>query len=182
MGVGGLVVGQAALRLPGEMLEALIAHQVGHRRLAHAPLLSLAHLFMLPCVGADRLLSALGRANVVAFRAVRRVRGFLLLSIPLVLLFAVRVALLIPVAGARLAMTEITRRADFAADDFAARLGYAQPLSAALGLIGAEDVAGTALAVKRWRLAAPASQRITRLARSSGVIEVPATPGLFLGQ
>lgn len=145
------------------MLEALVAHQVGHQRLRHGPLLWFLRWFALPWAALDRGLAVATRANLFAFKRSHRGRSYILLGIPLLGVALLRTLLLIPTAAARAGMTQLGCHADLAADRYAADLGYAQPLIAAISLLRSQPPTESDSRPARWLLSAPVQPRIERL-------------------
>lgn len=129
MAVGGRVVGvsTAALRLPPEQLEAVLAHELGHHLAGHTRASLLRWWYELPARVLVLLVFALGY-GVLAAGAALRTRFAMVVSLLLVAALAVAAVaaspwlLLVPVVAPLLALT--SRRAELRADRVAAELGY----------------------------------------------------------
>jgi Zn-dependent protease with chaperone function len=153
-----LAVTRVALDLPDDMLEAVLAHEVGHHRHLHPLSIILGWWFLLPFEAAERLQRAIRRTTRALARAYGRLReqtagaraadgaiGMLVLLVVLGVLvvagtlLAVALGLLwLPLALlvrlARVLGAALSRAGEYAADRHAAELGYGPALLRVLEL------------------------------------------------
>ena len=153
-----LAVTRVALDLPDDMLEAVLAHEVGHHLHLHPLAIILGWWFLLPFEAAERLLRAIRRTTRALARAFSRLSeqtagaraadGALGMLVLLVLLGVLVVAgtvlaaalglLWLPLALlvrlARVLGAALSRAGEYAADRHAAELGYGASLVRVLEL------------------------------------------------
>jgi STE24 endopeptidase len=156
-----LAVTRVALELPDDMLEAVLAHEVGHHRHLHPLAIILGWWYLLPFEAGDRLLRAIrrvtrglarmfGRLNdrtggVTGGRAADGALGMLVLlaalgflvvagSVLVVALGLLWLPLALLVRLARVLGAALSRAGEHAADRHAAELGYGPGLLRVLAL------------------------------------------------
>jgi Zn-dependent protease with chaperone function len=153
-----LTVTRVALDLPDDMLEAVLAHEVGHHRHLHPLAIILGWWYLLPFEAAERLLRAIRRITRALARAYARLRdqttgarvvdGALGMVVLLVLLGVLVVAGTVLVAAlgllwlplavlvrlARVLGAALSRAGEYAADRHAVELGYGPGLVRVLRL------------------------------------------------
>jgi STE24 endopeptidase len=152
-----LAVTRVALELPDDMLEAVLAHEVGHHRHLHPLAIILGWWYLLPFEAGERLLRTIRRITRALARAFSRLSGrtggpvadgalgmLVLLGVLGVLVVAgsLLVAALgllwLPLAAlvrlARVLGAALSRAGEYAADRHAAELGYGPSLVAVLAL------------------------------------------------
>ena len=156
-----LAVTRVACELPDDMLEAVLAHEVGHHRHLHPVAIILGWWYLLPFEVGDRLLRAIrritrwlarsfGRLNertggVAGGRAPEGALGMLVLLVLLavlvvagtvlvVVLGVVWLPLALLVRLAKVLSAALSRAGELAADRHAAELGYGPALIQVLGL------------------------------------------------
>jgi STE24 endopeptidase len=168
--LGGHVVAvtRVALGLPDDLLEAVLAHEVGHHRQLHPLATSLGWWYLLPFTVAELAWRGVGRATralarafaglreragrIAGGRAVDGVLGLVGLLVLLGALVAVGAALLVvlcllwlpllvAIRSARLLGAALSRAGELAADRHAAELGYGPGLVAVLELFVPEELA-----------------------------------------
>jgi Zn-dependent protease with chaperone function len=158
--IGGhfVAVTRAALRLPDDMLEGVIAHELGHHRDLHPVATGLGWWYGLPFQAADwllrriRIATALGARVFTYLRATRGeggIDGLLGLLAALVVVGALVVAgiaaivllgvvwlpLALVVWTSRLLSATLSRAAEYAADRHAVELGFGPGLARMLELL-----------------------------------------------
>lgn len=129
MAVGGHVVGvsTAALQLPSQQLEAVLAHEIGHHLAGHTKISLLRWWYELPSRLVVLLVVVVAVGVLAAGRAIGT-RGAVITSVVLVVVLAAGAVvvspwlLLVPVIAPLLALS--SRRAELHADRVAAELGY----------------------------------------------------------
>jgi Zn-dependent protease with chaperone function len=156
-----LAVTRVALDLPDDMLEAVLAHEVGHHRHLHPLAIILGWWYLLPFEAAERLLRAIRRVTRALARAFSRLNqqlggvsggravdgalGMLVLlaalgvlvvagSLLLVALGLLWLPLALLVRLARVLGAALSRAGEYAADRHAAELGYGPALLRVLEL------------------------------------------------
>jgi STE24 endopeptidase len=156
-----LAVTRMALELPDDMLEAVLAHEVGHHRHLHPLAIILGWWYLLPFEAAERLLRAIRRVTrslarafsrlnqqlggVSGGRAVDGALGMLVLlaalgvlvvagSLLVVALGLLWLPLAVLVRLARVLGAALSRAGEYAADRHAAELGYGPALLRVLAL------------------------------------------------
>jgi Zn-dependent protease with chaperone function len=153
-----LAVTRAAIDLPGDMLEAVLAHEVGHHRHLHPLAIILGWWYLLPFEAAERLQRTIRRVTRGLARAYSRLRertagarvadgaiGMVVLLVVLGVLvvagtlLAVALGLLwlplaILVRLARVLGAALSRSGEYAADRHAVELGYGTALVRVLEL------------------------------------------------
>jgi Zn-dependent protease with chaperone function len=156
-----LAVTRVALELPDDMLEAVLAHEVGHHRHLHPLAIILGWWYLLPFEAADRLVRTIGRITRGLARSFGRLSdrtgglaggrspdgalGMLVLLVLLGLLVAAGTVLVVALGVVWLPLTVLVRLAkvlsaalsragEHAADRHAAELGYGAGLVQVLGL------------------------------------------------
>jgi STE24 endopeptidase len=152
-----LAVTRVALELPDDMLEAVLAHEVGHHRHLHPLAIILGWWYLLPFEAGDRLLRAIRRVTAWLARSFGRLNdrtggraaeGALGIVVLLALLGALVVAgtVLVVVLGllwlplallvrlARVLGAALSRAGEHAADRHATELGYGPGLLRVLAL------------------------------------------------
>jgi Zn-dependent protease with chaperone function len=190
-----LAVTRTALELPDDMLEAVLAHEVGHHRHLHPLAIILGWWYLLPFEAGDRLLRAIrritrwlgrtfGRLNdrtggLAGGRAPEGALGMLVLLAVLGVL-AVAGGALVVVLGllwlplallvrvARVLAAALSRAGEHAADRHAAELGYGPGLVQVLALfLQAEQAAPRARGMAALLRSHPSSRsRIDAIART----------------
>jgi STE24 endopeptidase len=156
-----LAVTRMSLELPDDMLEAVLAHEVGHHRHLHPLAIILGWWYLLPFEAGDRLLRAIrrltrwlartfGRLNdrtggLAGGRAPDGALGMLVLlavlgvlvvagSVVVVVLGVLWLPLALLVRLAKVLAAALSRAGEHAADRHAAELGYGPGLVQVLGL------------------------------------------------
>jgi Zn-dependent protease with chaperone function len=156
-----LAVTRVALDLPDDMLEAVLAHEVGHHRHLHPLAIILGWWYLLPFEAAERLLRAIRRVTRALARAFSRLNqqlggvpggrtadgalGMLVLlaalgvlvvagSVLVVALGLLWLPLAVLVRLARVLGAALSRAGEYAADRHAAELGYGPALLRVLEL------------------------------------------------
>jgi Zn-dependent protease with chaperone function len=156
-----LAVTRVALDLPDDMLEAVLAHEVGHHRHLHPLAIILGWWYLLPFEAAERLLRAIRRVTRALARAFSRLNqqlggasggraadgalGMLVLlaalgvlvvagSLLVVALGLLWLPLAVLVRLARVLGAALSRAGEYAADRHAAELGYGPALLRVLEL------------------------------------------------
>jgi STE24 endopeptidase len=153
-----LAVTRTALELPDDLLEAVLAHELGHHRQLHPVAIILGWWYLLPFEAAERLQRAIRRVTRGLARAYSRLReqtagarvadgavGMVVLLVLLAVLvvagtlLAVALGLLwLPLAVlvrlARVLGAALSRAGEYAADRHAAELGYGPALLRVLAL------------------------------------------------
>jgi Zn-dependent protease with chaperone function len=156
-----LAVTRTALELPDDMLEAVLAHEVGHHRHLHPLAIILGWWYLLPFEAGDRLLRAIRRltrwlarsfsrlndrtGGVAGGRAADGALGMLVLlallgvlvvagSVLVVVLGLLWLPLALLVRLARVLGAALSRAGEHAADRHAAELGYGPALLRVLAL------------------------------------------------
>jgi STE24 endopeptidase len=156
-----LAVTRMSLELPDDMLEAVLAHEVGHHRHLHPLAIILGWWYLLPFEAGDRLLRAIrrltrwlartfGRLNdrtggLAGGRAPDGALGMLVLlavlgvlvvagSVAVVVLGVLWLPLALLVRLAKVLAAALSRAGEHAADRHAAELGYGPGLVQVLGL------------------------------------------------
>jgi STE24 endopeptidase len=161
-----LAVTRTALELPDDMLEAVLAHEVGHHRHLHPLAIILGWWYLLPFEAGDRLLRAIRRVTRWLARSFRRLSdgtggmaggraadgalGMLVLlavlgvlvvagSVLVVALGLLWLPLALLVRLARVLGAALARAGEHAADRHAAELGYGPGLVRVLALFVAAE-------------------------------------------
>jgi Zn-dependent protease with chaperone function len=156
-----LAVTRVACELPDDMLEAVLAHEVGHHRHLHPLAIILGWWYLLPFEAGDRLVRTIGRitrwlgrsfgrlsdrtGGLAGGRAPDGALGMLVLLVVLgvlvvagtvvvVALGVVWLPLTLLVRLARVLSAALSRAGEHAADRHAAELGYGAALVQVLGL------------------------------------------------
>ncbi len=151
-----LAVTRTALELPDDLLEAVLAHEVGHHRHLHPLAIILGWWYLLPFEAGDRLLRAIRRVTRGLARAFGRLSdrtggmadGALGMLVLLAVLGVLVVAGTVLVVGlgllwlplallvrlAKVLAAALSRAGEHAADRHAAELGYGAALLQVLGL------------------------------------------------
>jgi STE24 endopeptidase len=161
-----LAVTRVALELPDDMLEAVLAHEVGHHLHLHPLAIVLGWWYLLPFEAAERLLRAIRRVTRSLARAFSRLNqqvggvsggrtadgalGMLVLLVVLGVLVVVGSVLVVAlgllwlplavlVRVARVLAAALSRAGEYAADRHAAELGYGRALLRVLALFVAAE-------------------------------------------
>jgi Zn-dependent protease with chaperone function len=191
-----LAVTRVALDLPDDMLEAVLAHELGHHRQLHPAAIILGWWYLLPFEAAERLLRGIRRTTramartfsrlsertggVAGGRAADGALGMLLVLAALGVLVVVG-AVLVVVLGllwlplalvvrvARVLGAALSRAGEFAADRHAAELGYGTGLVRVLELF----VAGERSAPRPRGMAALLRTHPTCHARITAILRTP---------
>jgi Zn-dependent protease with chaperone function len=156
-----LAVTRMSLELPDDMLEAVLAHEVGHHRHLHPLAIILGWWYLLPFEAGDRLLRAIRRLTRWLARSFNRLNdrtgglaggrapdgalGMLVLlavlgvlvvagSVVVVVLGVLWLPLALLVRLAKVLAAALSRAGEHAADRHAAELGYGPGLVQVLGL------------------------------------------------
>src|SRR5215217_6843614 len=148
-----LAVTRTALELPDDLLEAVLAHELGHHRQLHPLAIILGWWYLLPFEAGDRLVRAIrritrwlarsfGRLNdrtggLAGGRAPEGALGMLVLLVLLGILVVAGTVLVVVPGLVRLATVlsaALSRAGEHAADRHAAELGYGPALIQVLGL------------------------------------------------
>jgi Zn-dependent protease with chaperone function len=156
-----LAVTRVACGLPDDLLEAVLAHEVGHHRHLHPLAIILGWWYLLPFEAGDRLVRTIGRitrrlargfgrlsdrtGGLAGGRSPEGALGMLMLLVALGLLVAAGAVLVVALGVVWLPLTLLVRLAkvlsaalsragEHAADQHAAELGYGPGLLQVLGL------------------------------------------------
>jgi Zn-dependent protease with chaperone function len=192
-----LAVTRTALELPDDMLEAVLAHEVGHHKHLHPRAIILGWWYLLPFEGGDRLLRGIRRVTrgmartftrlsdrtggVAGGRAADGALGMLVLlavlgvlvvagSLLVVVLGVLWLPLALLVRLARVLGAALSRAGEHAADRHAAELGYGPGLLRVLALfLQAEQSAPRPRGMAALLRSHPTCRsRIQAIARQSG--------------
>jgi len=160
LGGHSMAVTRVALGLPDDMLEAVMAHELGHHRDLHPVATGLGWWYLLPFVAADWCLRRAGRATrslsrlfgrlqaragagsgggiegVLSVLAVLVIVGALVLAglVVIVALGVLWLPLWVLVRVSRLLQAALSRSSEYAADRYAVELGFGAGLASVLEL------------------------------------------------
>ena len=164
-----LAVTRVALELPDDLLEAVLAHEVGHHRHLHPLAIILGWWYLLPFEAGDRLVRTIGRITRWLARSFGRLSdrtgglaggrspdgalGMLVLLVALGVLVATGTVLVaalgvlwlpltVLVRLAKVLSAALSRAGEHAADRHAAELGYGAGLIQVLGLFLQVEASG----------------------------------------
>ena len=158
-----LFVTTSALRMGGERLDAVLAHELGHHRGLHPLLTMIIWWLSLPGVALAAVYRLLRRAIgglAARFGALGTLLGVPLLA--LLLLWQLTVMWLYYLGD--LLAQRAARISEYEADDAAARCGHARPLIAALEAAGAQELEPEGRLARLRADHPPVEERIERLA------------------
>ena len=162
-----------ALRLPHPLLEAVLAHELGHHTELHPWITAFAWWVQLPAVPLKALLAALRRAiggTAARFGGLARPIGVVLL----VLLWIVTIHVLWLVWIADVLAAWIARRTEFAADARAVEFGYGPALLEAYAKLGGAEEPKARLA-RLGDSHPPMAERVARVRESMSGLGYPGT-------
>lgn len=170
------------LHLSAAELEAVLAHEIGHHLDLHSVAGMLYFWLRLPVQAAQVVVGSVARA-LGGLQPIFGVAGILLTPVILALAF-LGVLVAIPIALAEAASKAFGRRAEYAADRYAVKLGYGPHMSSVLQLfidMGHDDLRAQQSLSARLSLShPPLHKRVQAMekfaARSSSTPDTPGAP------